>query len=275
MARSITSRIHLWLHFLLGGDDATAERFLGRPNPVLTATLRSVRPVVAPSSAELQDLVTAALASENHQVPIPLRSGSGVLQLLLKLGFSLLPERISGMPEFTLRCDEVTRADTAESMEWRSPDSQGRLPAEQWVGSPALRLARLFNALTEPFGVLDVGPTSDRERAWALQYADGDIHNGGLHQFYWNSTGNFAPHFPSFARVVGAERKSSVLGRANSLFDPRTLADRAVRQERLDDLDETELELIEELTDEYYDCDEPLDELLVAYVEADPGTFLC
>ena len=112
-----------------------------------------------------------------------------------------------------------------------------------------------------------------------LTYSDDDICNGGLHQFYTNSTGDFADRFPEWARRVGAPIKAAIIAETNLLFDGIDLRDRAPRNDRADELVEltddyrTIRDPFNEPTRRYYDCDEQLDYLAVDYVDRHPDDF--
>lgn len=275
--RVLASRIQMGLYFLLSGDREPAERFIGGKNGLapLQEVLETVPPVVNVDFEELRALVMSANVLEEGALSVPLHDSAGSPCVLIHLDWIAADDVVPAIPEFEVRLIGVERHEGAPQQPARSPDDEGRLPREQFVGSPALRLARLFSAIPGRFETLDGGPGNDREAAFLLQFADGDIYNGGLHQFYANSTGNFAAHFADFANRIGAVRKSAVVRRANQLFEGTDLGDRSARNARLDALTPDQEDLLEQLTGEYYDVEEDIDALLVAFIEQDPEAFLC
>jgi hypothetical protein len=52
---------------------------------------------------------------------------------------------------------------------------------------------------------------------WALE---GDVNNGGFHQYYFNTSGDTAYYAPIALRTIGARAMADVVDRANSVFGP-------------------------------------------------------
>lgn len=263
---------------ILAGDVDLAARMFrcvaGVLDPMLDSLAAAV-PVGDPSPAALRRLTRSAVAAGPGVLTVPLSDVEGRTTVVLSLGWSVLPEEVPGIPNVEIqplgadlvagRADHVTRG----------PDASGRLPREQFIGSADLRLSRLFAARGDLIGAVDRPPADDCESAFLLQYADGDIYNGGLHQLFSNSTGNFAPWLPPFARRIGAARKSDVVRRANAVFEGVDLADRWARNARLDALTPEADARLDDLTGEYYDVEsEDITELLAAHVERNPDDFL-
>jgi hypothetical protein len=90
----------------------------------------------------------------------------------------------------------------------------GKMDHRKFVGSKGLRVGRLIN------GAGDMSALQRRDSpiysAWAVRYGDSDICNGGLRQFYWNPTGDFADRFPAFAGRIGATIKGEQAARQTS-----------------------------------------------------------
>jgi len=52
---------------------------------------------------------------------------------------------------------------------------------------------------------------------WALE---GDVNNGGFHQYYYNSSGDTAYYAPTALCAIGATVMAGIVEKANSLFGP-------------------------------------------------------
>ncbi len=278
VAQSLAFRIDSILYSLLVGRPTDAALQADGDEAGFAqwaAVVATVPPVLDPAWDEVSTSATDAVRSGVRATAIALRDASGAPVMSVEFGWTDPVEIVPGMPEFGVTVRAATRHDGVPLCTTRSPDAAGRLPNEQFVGSPGVRLARLFAALPAGFDDLERPPASDGERAFRLQYADADIHNGGFHQFYSNSSGNFAGQFPDFADRVGATAKSSLIRTANGMFDPLNLHDRNERIATLDTLPETAHERLDELTNSYYGIDEDLTGLLVGFIERSPDDFLC
>ncbi|MEI8383583.1 MAG: DMP19 family protein [Planctomycetota bacterium] len=97
-----------------------------------------------------------------------------------------------------------------------------------------------------------------------------EINNGGMHQYFYNSSGDFAKETPDVMRRIGADEVTVLLDRANGYFGasgPPT--NRDTRMEQLLSLPENRQQEIHDLTDEFYDAEDrglSLADLFDAYV---------
>jgi hypothetical protein len=154
-----------------------------------------------------------------------------------------------------------------------SPRVDGKMDARRFVGSSSLRVDRLMSG---------AGDMKGHERrsdpvysVWALLYADGDIYNGGLDQFYFNSSGNFADRFPAFAAKIGAHAKAGQVATSNELFADIDLRDRPERQQKLAALSQSESDVVAACTHRYFDADdEEITDLLAKFIGRNPDGFL-
>ena len=65
-----------------------------------------------------------------------------------------------------------------------------------------------------------------------------EVHNGGFHQFYFNSAGDCATETPAALRAIGACRVAAIVEQANALFPGGAPpVDRSERQRVLDEID--------------------------------------
>jgi hypothetical protein len=269
--RALGMSLGLGILGLLEGDLAGAARMLRCSGEDLEPAVDAIRraPSVGdPSRDELRSIIEAAVADSTERIVVKLRCADGSPTVRLDLEWSVVSEEIPGIPHVRLQVRGVERLDGGARHRWREPDANGRLPREQFIGSADLRLRRLFNARPDLIEALDRKPRDDCESGFLLQYADGDIYDGGLHQFFSNSTGNFSPWFPEFAARIGAKRKGQLVAQANLLFGDADLADRHARNACLDGFDPETDERMERLTGEYYDVmDEDVTDLFADFVQ--------
>jgi hypothetical protein len=103
-----------------------------------------------------------------------------------------------------------------------------------------------------------------------------EINNGGMHQYLFNSSGDFARETPDVLRRIGAPVAAVLLERANAYFGPEgPPTNRDSRMEQLLALPEDEQQEIHHLTDEFFDAEDAglsLADLFDAYVLAQRQT---
>jgi hypothetical protein len=106
--------------------------------------------------------------------------------------------------------------------------------------------------------------------ALCIMSFQGEINNGGMHQYLLNSSGDFAQEAPEVMRRIGADAAAVILEKANSYFGPDgPPIDREPRMDRLLALPENVQKEIHDLTDEFYDAEDRglcLADLFDAYV---------
>jgi len=106
--------------------------------------------------------------------------------------------------------------------------------------------------------------------AMCVSYFQAEINNGGLHQYLFNSSGEFARETPDVFRRIRAELAAAIVEEANAFFGPAgPPADLETRREELLAFPESVEERIDELGDEFYDAEDQglsLADLFDAYV---------
>jgi hypothetical protein len=70
-------------------------------------------------------------------------------------------------------------------------------------------------------------------RLFAAHFCQSEVRNGGLHQFFGNSTGVLAPEAVEGFRCIGMPDVADLLERAMAWFGPAYPRDRDVRESRL------------------------------------------
>jgi hypothetical protein len=136
--------------------------------------------------------------------------------------------------------------------------------------------------------VYDASPDGELAHSWdrldeahralfVVWGATAETSNGSLHQYFANSTADLAAALPEAARFFAADDLAEILDRALAFFDNERVADRAYRNDRLDELDASgELQAFDALTDEIFALEEDQADIYAAitrYVEEHPATF--
>ena len=92
---------------------------------------------------------------------------------------------------------------------------------------------------------------------------EAEVNNGGLHQFFFNSDGDRVAPVIDALRIIGAPHAAEIVEEACRLFpDGGPSADRGVRQDQLEQLDDDSFESLDE---RFYSYPDPIGELLEAY----------
>jgi hypothetical protein len=103
---------------------------------------------------------------------------------------------------------------------------------------------------------------------------DNEVHNGGFHQFFFNSTGNYAEASVKALQQIGAPMKAKLLDLAIAQFPGgRCPEDRQKRWESMDAIDEKASPIWHELDTAYYGTAEDVSKLCEAYVQRHPEQF--
>lgn len=84
-----------------------------------------------------------------------------------------------------------------------------------------------------------------------------EVNNGGIHQYLYNSSGDFAKETPAVFRRMRAEVAAEILEQVNSLFGPEgPPIEREVRIEKLDGFSVEDELRIDKLTSAFYDAED-------------------
>ena len=102
---------------------------------------------------------------------------------------------------------------------------------------------------------------------WCLE---AEVNNGGFHQFYFNSAGDYAQVLSGMLYAIGAHRMARIMERANRLFGEQgPPLNRDKRQEALDILTPSG-NAFEQLDEEFIAYPDNLAELLEKWLRAQP-----
>src|SRR3974390_797181 len=80
---------------------------------------------------------------------------------------------------------------------------------------------------------------------FAAHFCQSEICNGGFQQFFWNSTGVFAPEAVKGFREIGQPQVAALLEKGMSLFGNAYSRDRKERQERLEQIPRSSLDALD------------------------------
>lgn len=105
---------------------------------------------------------------------------------------------------------------------------------------------------------------------WAVLWTDAEVCNGGLDQFFSNSTGMIWPEAVEGFAAIGREDLSNILREAVACFPSPPARDRKLRQKALEGLNEGALD---DLTNRYYDAEGNFYDDLLTYIRSQPEAF--
>lgn len=98
---------------------------------------------------------------------------------------------------------------------------------------------------------------------------DGQVGNGGLHQYFWNGYGQFAYETVAYLGLLGATVQAGILRQALTLLEAEEPVPNILREKMhkrnldcLNDFEEPITAELDNLSDAYYACPEDLEMLL-------------
>jgi len=101
-----------------------------------------------------------------------------------------------------------------------------------------------------------------------------EINNGGFNQYYFNSSGNYANETIDALNKIGANKTAEIVEKANSEFKNGTVPkDRVERQNELELIEEKAEENWNKCDYEFYEYQDNLTELLIAFVYKNKADF--
>ena len=108
----------------------------------------------------------------------------------------------------------------------------------------------------------------------AVYYYEAEVNNGGLDQFFFNSTGDRWKKTLGGLREIGANYAYRILNETTKLFGDEGPAEEwSKRQEQLQSLSEDYKEKEERLTNQFYKYEDNLSDLLINYVKSHADEF--
>ena len=118
------------------------------------------------------------------------------------------------------------------------------------------------------------GPTESQRHHFAVNVLDGEVRNGGLSQYFFNSGGGDWRIAVAGLEAMGSKERLAILQEAIAMFGkdgPST--DRDGRMKQLSGLVKANEKLFDALEVRYYKSGENLDVLMTRYVLKNPDAF--
>jgi hypothetical protein len=130
------------------------------------------------------------------------------------------------------------------------------------------RLIALSESPDARFWCVDYHELSVPERVFrSIWELEGEVNNGGLDQYFFNSSGSFGPDVVDALEAIGAFRMAAILEDAIGLMPSNVCwRDSDMRREMLIALPETSRDALDTLTEKFHHCPDDLTALLYAYV---------
>lgn len=117
---------------------------------------------------------------------------------------------------------------------------------------------------------------NEYERVFYIaQVLEGEVNNGGFSQYFYNSSGNFSSESVNAFTQLGALKTAEICKKALSAFKMELPVDWAEREELLDNLDWDDgiNEILSECDNAFYDYEDDLHSLCLAYITNNQAFF--
>ena len=96
---------------------------------------------------------------------------------------------------------------------------------------------------------------------------EGELNNGGLFDFFYNTSGAFAHQVLDAYQAIGAEESAAIVSQAIALFpDLPVSKDLFIRRQLLSNLKQTVLDEWEKLETQFFNSEEAIVTLLIDYI---------
>jgi len=110
--------------------------------------------------------------------------------------------------------------------------------------------------------------TEAERRLVAVYWLDGEVHNGGFDQYFFNSAGNDSEAALAGLKEMGASGAAALLERSMALFPGgKPPADRQKRQQAMDRIREQSKPVWGQCDDAFYELKEDLHQLVLEYAK--------
>jgi len=109
---------------------------------------------------------------------------------------------------------------------------------------------------------------------YCIWWLEAEVNNGGFHQFFFNTAGNFTVETVAALDTVGANNAKAILEQAAAVFAPGGPdTERYARQDQLEMLSEAEERRLNDLDARFYEYPDDLSKLLASYVRGNKEEF--
>jgi hypothetical protein len=103
---------------------------------------------------------------------------------------------------------------------------------------------------------------------FCVYWLEGEVNNGGLNQYFFNSAGDHAQETVNALMEIGANYTAELLKQSFTVFAEKIpFKDRNKRQDQLFSIGEENEEFLDELDSKYYRYTDPVGSLLVDYIK--------
>jgi hypothetical protein len=112
-----------------------------------------------------------------------------------------------------------------------------------------------FDAVSNRYETVGYGNLNEKEKLiYCIWWLEGEVNNGGFHQFFWNSAGDNIKDTFTFLSAIGANHTAELLRKASEIaFGGEAPASRNMRQELLEIDEDMKMEKLNQLDDEFYE----------------------
>lgn len=107
-----------------------------------------------------------------------------------------------------------------------------------------------------------------------IENLETQINNGGFNQFYWNSSGDYANETVDALIKIGAQKTVEIVRKANSEFnDGKVPKGQIERQVEFEIIEEKANEIWQKCDSQFYEYQDNLTELLIAFIITNKAEF--
>ena len=107
-----------------------------------------------------------------------------------------------------------------------------------------------------------------------IENLEREVNNGGIDQFFSNSSGNYAHETVTALEEIGAQKTSDLLKKAISVFpDGDVPKDREKRREVMEEIEDDSEDTWNELDDKFYEYEDDIPSLILSYIRSNRKEF--
>lgn len=190
-------------------------------------------------------------------------------------GYGQLTEKIrAGLEGTTSHC-ELEAASPADQAEWlrrREPTALAKVPFAELLGrSDADLVLETSQRLFDKTYQVGLGQMSEAERnVYLVDQLQGEVVNGGFHQYFANSSGDCASRVASAAKALDATLARIVMQALDRFPDSAPAEDRATRNRQMQAIAD-EFSAWSSLDDDFYKLD--LAGIMARYIRGSSSAF--
>ncbi|MBV1908474.1 MAG: DMP19 family protein [Kangiellaceae bacterium] len=125
-----------------------------------------------------------------------------------------------------------------------------------------------FILISKKEGLIGFDSLSEEDQIiFSVWWLEAEVNNGGFHQVFWNSAGNYANQTLSALEKVGADKNAALLKSAMDIvFGGVAPVERDARQLLLEQDEERKYEELSELDTEFYKYEENFHKLINEFI---------